>query len=66
MEQHVERMQKEQTELCEKIGKLGEFISKNQIFDTLSKDERSDMTLQCKAMEIYRDILQRRIDRAMA
>ena len=66
MEQHVERMLNEQVELCEKIGKLGEFISKNPIFDNLSKDEQYDMLLQHKAMSMYRDILQHRIDRAMA
>ena len=40
MEPHVERMLNEQMELCEKITKLGEFISHNPIFDTLSKDEK--------------------------
>ena len=66
MEQHVERMLNEQKELCEKIEKLGEFISKNPIFDKLSKDEQYDLLLQHKAMAMYRDILQHRIDRAMA
>ena len=66
MEQHVERMLNEQKELCEKIEKLGDFISSNHIFDKLSKDERYDMLLQHKAMAMYRDILQHRIDRAMA
>ena len=65
MEQHVERMLNEQKELCEKIEKLGEFISKNPIFDKLSKDEQYDMKLQHKVMTMYRDILQHRIDRAM-
>ena len=66
MEQHVERMLNEQKELCEKIEKLGEFISQNPIFDTLSKDEKYDLLLQYKAMSMYRDILQHRIDREMA
>ena len=66
MEQHAERMLNEQKELCEKIEKLGEFISKNPIFDKLSKDEQYDLLLQHKAMAMYRDILQHRIDRAMA
>ena len=65
MEQHVERMLNEQKELCEKIGKLSDFITKNIIFDTLSKDEQYDMKLQHKVMTMYRDILQHRIDRAM-
>ena len=65
MEQHVERMLNEQNELCEKIEKLGKFITKNPIFDKLSKDEQYDMLLQHKAMAMYRDILQHRIDRAM-
>ena len=65
MEQHVERMLNEQKELCEKIGKLNDFITKNIIFDTLSKDEQYDMKLQHKVMTMYRDILQHRIDRAM-
>ena len=66
MEQHVERMLNEQMELCEKITKLGEFITQNPIFDKLSKDEKYDMMLQHKAMSMYRDILQHRIDREMA
>ena len=65
MEQHVERMLNEQKELCEKIGKLSDFITKNIIFDNLSKDEKFDLLLQYKAMVMYRDILQNRIDRAM-
>lgn len=66
MEPHVERMLNEQMELCEKITKLGEFITKNPIFDKLSKDEKYDMMLQFNAMTMYRDILQNRINRALA
>ena len=66
MEQHVERMLNEHVELCEKITKLGEFISKNKIYDNLSKDEKYDLLLQHKAMSMYRDILQHRIDREIA
>ena len=66
MEQHVERMLNEQKELCYKIAKLGDFISKNTIFDNLSKDEQYDMKLQLGAMELYSNVLQHRIDRAMA
>ena len=58
-------MLNEQVELCEKITKLGEFISHNPIFDTLSKDEKYDMMLQFNAMAMYRDILQHRIVRAI-
>ena len=65
MRQHLERMLNEQKELCEKIGKLCDFISKSTIFDNLSKDEKYDMMLQFNAMTMYRDILQHRIDRAM-
>ena len=66
MEQHLERMLKEQTELCEKITKLCDFISKNPVFDNLSKDEQYDMLLQHKAMTMYSDVLQHRINRAIA
>ena len=66
MEQHVERMLNEQVELCEKIVKLGQFITENKIFDTLSKDEKYDMRLQFDSMTMYRDILKHRIDRAIA
>ena len=66
MEQHVERMLNEQVELCKKILKLGDFITDNNIFKTLSKDEQYDMKLQFDAMTIYRDILQHRIDREIA
>ena len=65
MEQHVERMLNEQKELCEKIGKLGNFISQNTIFDKMSNDEKYDMILQFEAMRIYSNVLQHRIDRAM-
>ena len=65
MGQHVERMLNEKKELCEKIGKLSDFITKNIIFDNLPKDEKFDLLLQYKAMVMYRDILQHRIDRAM-
>lgn len=64
MEPHVERMLNEQKELCEKIEKLGEFISKNPIFYKLSKDEQYDMKLQLGAMGLYSSVLQHRIDRA--
>lgn len=66
MEQHVEIMLNEQVELCEKIVKLGDFISKNPIFDNLSKDEQYDMKLQHKSMTMYMDVLQHRIDREKA
>lgn len=56
----------EQKELCEKIEKLGEFISKNPIFDKLPKEEQYDMKLQLGAMELYSSILQNRLDRATA
>ena len=59
-------MLNEQVELCEKIAKLGEFISQHPIFDNLSKDEKYDMMLQFNEMTMYRDILQHRIDREMA
>ena len=59
-------MLNEQVELCEKIVKLGNFITNSPIFDTLSKDEKYDMMLQFNAMTMYRDILQHRIDREMA
>ena len=66
MRPHLERMLNEQKELCEKIGKLSDFITKNIIFDNLPKDEKYDLLLQHKAMSMYRDILQHRIDREMA
>lgn len=56
-------MLNEQKELCEKIEKLGEFVTKNPIFDKLSKDEQYDMKLQLGAMELYSSVLQHRIDR---
>ena len=66
MEPHVERMFNEQKELCEKIEKLGEFISKNPIFDKLPKEEQYDMKLQLGTMELYSSILKNRLDRARA
>lgn len=38
MEQHVERMLNEHVELCKKILNLGDFITDNNIFKTLSED----------------------------
>ena len=64
MEPHVERMLKEQEELTDRMIKLGNFISENPIFDTLSKDEQSDMYLQLQSMSMYNTILSRRIERA--
>ena len=66
MEQHVERMLNEHVELCKKILKLGDFITDNNIFKTLSEDEQYDMKLQFDAMTMYRDILHHRIDREIA
>ncbi len=66
MEPHVERMFKEQTELCEKVEKLGAFISENQIFGNLPKEEQYDMKLKLEAMTMYSTILQNRLDRATA
>ena len=56
----------EQKELCAKIEKLGEFISKNPIFDKLPKEEQYDMKLQLGTMELYSSIIQNRLDRARA
>ena len=66
MEQHVERMLNEHVELCKKILKLGDFITYNNIFKTLSEDEQYDMKLQFDAMTMYRDILHHRIYREIA
>ena len=59
-------MVNEQKELCEKIEKLGAFISKNPIFDTLAKEEQYDMHLQLQAMSMYNAVLLNRIERATA
>lgn len=66
MAPHVERMVNEQKELCEKIEKLGAFISENPIFDTLAEEEQYDMHLQLQAMSMYNDVLMNRIKRATA
>ena len=66
MAPHVERMLNEQKELCEKVEKLGAFISGNEIFGTLPEAEQYDMKLQLSAMSMYSAILQSRIDRATA
>ena len=66
MKPHVERMVNEQKELCEKIEKLGAFISENPIFDTLAKEEQYDMHLQLQAMSMYNAVLLNRIERATA
>ena len=66
MEQHVERMLNEHVELCKKILNLGDFIIDNNIFKTLSEDEKYDMKLQYDAMTMYSDILHHRIEREIA
>jgi hypothetical protein len=57
-------MVNEQKELCEKIEKLGAFISGNPIFDTLAEGEQYDMHLQLQAMSMYSAVLTNRIKRA--
>ena len=66
MAPHVERMVNEQKELCEKIEKLGAFISENPIFGTLAEEEQYDMHLQLQAMSMYNAVLMNRIKRATA
>ena len=65
MEQHVERMLKEQEDLSEKIEKLDAFISGNSLFKCLLTEEQEDMKIQLQAMKIYGMVLNRRIERAI-
>ena len=57
-------MLKEQEELTDRMIKIGNFISENPIFDTLPKEEQSDIYLQLQTMSMYNTILTRRIERA--
>lgn len=54
----------ERDELKDKVLKLDKFIDTNNIFATLSEEERKDMKIQLTSMIAYLDCLERRIARA--
>lgn len=56
----------EQSDLCNKISKHSEFITKNETFDTLSSEQKNLFVLQLQAMSMYSSILQRRIELALS
>ena len=63
MQPHQQRVVDEYNELVEKTSKLGAFILDNPIYRSLEEDEQKDMKVQYGAMCVYRDALERRINR---
>lgn len=60
MEAFQQRVVDEESELTEKLNKLGEFI-RGKIFQTLPEAERSRLQEQDGYMRSYVDVLRRRI-----
>ncbi len=63
MQPHQQRVVSERDELSERTEKLGEFILNNPVFQSLSEEERTDMSEQHYFMSSYLDILNKRINR---
>lgn len=61
---HIERVIAEHDEFRERSVKLANFISGNEIFKTLSKDEQNDMKDQLMHMQKYIDCLHSRLIRS--
>ena len=59
---HEVRMRNEYADLCEKVGKLSDFIAENPIFASLSARERELMQTQLAGMRTYRDALSERLE----
>lgn len=59
---HEQRVIVEAEELFEKIIKLGDFIEKNSLFETLPVDEQKRMKLQLVTMKCYYSVLVERIN----
>lgn len=60
LESHELRVMDEQSELCDKISKLGDFLSKSKP-PFIDDDQWFLLNLQLNAMAMYRDILAKRI-----
>lgn len=58
---HQQRVMDEKTELDTKLEKLQSFFS-TEIFLTVDAAEQSRLRLQAKAMDVYSEILQQRIN----
>ncbi|HDN9784834.1 TPA: hypothetical protein P2N00_000472 [Aeromonas salmonicida] len=62
-DQHIERMRKEHTELCDRLNKLSAFIT-TDTFCTLAIDEQNCMKRQLVAMREYAEVLGERLQYA--
>ncbi len=62
MEPHQQRVVAERNELDERLAKLEEFRDYSPIFKGLSKAEQRRLVRQASYMELYRDVLDERIE----
>jgi hypothetical protein len=62
MQPHEEEAVADLRDLQEKIGKLGNFISKNPIYDTVHEDEKVRLRMRYRIMEQLEAILAESID----
>lgn len=62
LELHQQRVVNERAELDEKINKLNSFIEEGTIFPTLSELEQGLLKDQLDAMQVYSDLLTKRIN----
>ncbi|MCT4181920.1 hypothetical protein KRE40_03610 [Elizabethkingia meningoseptica] len=63
LQPHQQRVVDELNEVRERHSKLGAFILDNPIYLSLPKEEKKDLKIQCNAMAIYVDTLERRVSR---
>lgn len=63
---HVTRMVEEHEQLADRSDKLIKFVDGNQIFASLGSIDQALMMQQLAAMEQYRVVLARRLERARA
>ena len=61
MRTFIERLQKEQEQLLDKVTKLEDFIEKNPVFLTVSEVQRVLLVTQLNAMKLYLYTLDERI-----
>lgn len=62
MKPHEKRLVEELEQLKDRLQKLDQFIA-GPIFQTLPKDEQSDLVIQSTLMHTLKEVLQRRVSR---
>lgn len=61
MKPHQKRVLTERKQLKERLDALRHFISENEVFPTLGEVEQEQLHSQAAVMQVYDDILCRRI-----